>query len=101
MLLLASCGREKIDEHQNFVGAWYGSDDQNRTYEIIIEDDGQCYYYRQGFGYVERTGRFWVNKSGDKVKIAGKKFDLETYPIEEENDVWFMQVDDIELYASK
>jgi hypothetical protein len=35
------------------------------------------------------------------VKIAGKKFDLETYPIEEENDVWFMQVDDIELYASK
>lgn len=101
MFLLVSCGREKIDEHDKFIGEWYGSDEQSRYYEILIEDNGDCYYYREGFAYVERTGSFWVNKAGDKVKIAGKKFDLEVYPMEMENDEWYMKIDDIELYSTK
>jgi|GEM_PF-706657 len=102
-LIMVSCGKEKIDEHPNFVGNWSGSDDLFRDYEITIEEDGSAYYYRLGIGYVERTGNFKVVSGGDKVKIAGKKMDINQYPTEtdESEGLWEMQLDNIYLWTYK
>ena len=99
--LLSGCGKEEIGQHPAFIGSWDGYDDLSRYYTIDISPSGDVYYYRQGIGWVERTGDFKVVGGGDKVKLAGKKMDILRYPTNDSANYWQMQLDDIVLEAYK
>jgi hypothetical protein len=100
-LALISCGREGVDEHADFIGVWEGYDLLGRDYLITIEEDGSASYLRVGLASSTSTGAFWINKGGDKVKIAGKKFDLLQYPEDTGGGNWEMTIDDIYLWTTK
>lgn len=79
MLIMASCGKETIEDHPEFVGDWYYTSGLTEI-AISINSDGTGVYEKNtGFGYTIVSGKFKI-KGGDKMKIGVKKLSIDNYP---------------------
>lgn len=100
-LLLTGCGKEKIDDHPDFVGSWVNDDGSGDVRYIDIEQSGNAKYIEEGVftGYTEVTGKFKI-KNGNLVKIGIKKLSLDQYPFENSNGDGEMTLDG-DVYLGK
>ncbi len=96
LLIVGSCGKEKISAHQDFEGYWEG-EDLLTWHEIEIQPTGSATYIRQsGITTFTATGQFKI-KPGKYIKIGLKKFTLDEYPSFDGTD-WTMRIDGVEYF---
>ena len=94
--LLLSCGKEKIDDHPDFIGYWEGGT-FSKAYILNVESNGAASYSEVGFASSAYSGRFKL-KPDEYVKIGVKKLTLDQYPVDSV-DYWVMQLDGIRFYS--
>lgn len=98
ILLLASCKKERINEHPQFIGEW-DCITANAEYYIAIEENGQAFYSKDTDNTTQSNiGKFALKR--DKiVKIGFRKFKMDEYPnLKSSNGPWTMVLDDKRYY---